>query len=565
LSGQRHIAGLLIGGALLAAGAVIISAPTAAQTLRPAIRDDAAPLPPIRPRAAPRLAPQQPLAEDPPPPTVNRARQRAAVAASDTPVSEDAPAAALEEAELEPTPTGMRPAVRDGDLQSEGLPEAPPDGVIDEPDDYRNPDGADPVAWDARSPEDADPFEQPPAGFDAQAFGVELDPFTDRRPWRLFNLEPWAPRGVRVGSFTVFPSIDLGAAWLSNLFRTRPAQADRALEVRPTLRAVSNWRVHALELRATGGYTFLDEFPKEGDRAYTLEARGRLDVTRRTSVAASVQRDVAQESRGTLESRLRGGARADVTTDEARLTFDHRFNRLAVQLRGLAQERTYEDTQLAGGGLASNRDRNVTITEEAARLSWTFKPTFIAFAETAINQRRFEAAAADGIRRDSDGVRYRAGIGFGTSGNTLRGEASIGYGQQSPVDARLPAIDGVIIDANVAWRANALTAVLLTASSDVVETTTPLSPGGLTQRYQAEARHAFMRPLIGSAFAGYTATAYKGIGINESQTDLGLGVEYYLGRESVLYGRYQHSMFRTNAPTGDWDADEVRVGMRVRQ
>lgn len=564
MSGQLHIAGLVIGGALLAWGAGFACMPANAQTLRSSIRDDAAPLPPIRPRAAPRIAPPEPLAEDPPPPTVNRTRLRAATAASDTPVEGDAPAI-VDDLELEPSPTGLRPAVRDGDPQTEDLPEAPPDGIVDEPDDYRNPDGADPVAWDARSLEDAEPFERPPAGFDAQAFGVELDPFNDRRPWRLFNLEPWAPRGVRVGSFTVFPSIDLGAAWLSNLFRTRPAQADRALEVRPTLRAISNWRVHALELRATGGYTFLDTFPEENDRAYTLEARGRLDVTRRTNLSASVLRDVAQESRGTLESRLRGGARADVATNEARLTLDHRFNRLAVQLRGLAQERTFEDTALASGGSVGNRDRNVTTTEEAARVSWSFKPTFIAFAEMALNQRRFEAASADGIRRDSDGVRYRAGIGFGTSGNTLRGEASIGYAQQSPLDPRLPAIDGVIIDANVGWRINALTAVLLTAGSDVVETTTALSPGGLTQRYQAEIRHAFMRPLIGSAYAGYATTSYKGIDVTEGQTDLGLGVEYHLGREAIVFGRYQHSILRTNAPSGGWDADEVRLGMRLRQ
>jgi hypothetical protein len=339
LSGQRHIAGIVIGSAVVAAGAVLPGAAAQAQTLRPALSDDAAPLPPIRPRAAPRIVPPPPIAEDLPPPTINRARQRAALAASDSPIEVDAPVAA-EEPELEPVPTGLRPAVRDGDPQGETAPEPLADGVLEEPDDYRNPDGADPVAWDARSPEDAEPFERPPAGFDQQAFSIEPDPFNDRRPWRLFNLEPWAPRGVRVGSFTVFPSIDLGAAWLSNVRRTRPAQADRALEARPTLRAVSNWRAHALELRATGGYTFLDELPREGDRAHTLEARGRLDVTRRTSVSASLLRDVAQETRGTLESRLRGGARTDVATDEAWVTVDHRFNRLAVQLRGVAQQRT---------------------------------------------------------------------------------------------------------------------------------------------------------------------------------------------------------------------------------
>mgnify|MGYP002084540537 CR=1 FL=1 len=157
-------------------------------------------------------------------------------------------------------------------------------------------------------------------------------------------------------------------------------------------------------------------------------------------------------------------------------------------------------------------------------------------------------------------MRFRAGVGFGNTGQMLRGEASIGYGRQTPLDSRLPPIDGIVIAANMAWRATALTALLLRASADVVETSTPLSSGGLTQRYQAELRHAFLRLLIGTASASYATTAFQGIGLTENQTDLGLGLEYYLGPEAILYGRYQHSIFRTNAAAAEWDADEVRIG-----
>ncbi len=564
MNGQRHIARSIAGAAILAAGSALDCAPATAQTLRPAISDDG-PLPRLRPRTAPRVAPPvAPVEAETPPPT-NRAR--IGLPAGDALPVEETPTG-VAEPEVDPAPTGLRPAVRDGILEPELEPQQPADGVIDEPEDYRNPDGADPVSWDSRQPEDADAFARPPAGNDPQAFTIEPTPLDDRRTSRLFRLEPWEPRGIRVGTFTIFPSVDLGAAWLSNLFKTKPARSDSALEVRPTLRAASNWRVHAFELRATGGFTFLDEFPKEDDRAYTLEARARLDVTRRTTLAASALRDVAQETRGTLENRLRGGTRADVVTDEGRLTFDHRFNRLAIQLRGVVQSRTYEDAAQDGlVAASSNRDRNLIGTEEAARFSWTFKPTLIGFVETATNQRRFEAPAADGIRRDSDGVRMRVGVGFGNTGQILRGEASIGYGLQTPLDRRLPAIDGIIIDANMAWRASALTTLLLRASADIVETSTPLSSGGLTQRYQAELRHAFMRPLIGTASASYATTAFQGIGITENQTDLGLGLEYYLGPEAILYGRYQHAIFRTNAPAPapEWDADEVRIGMRLRR
>lgn len=546
---------------VMASGAVVVPCTAHGQNLRPALRDDAAPLPNVKPRTAPAARPTAPpasAAETAAPPRL-RSTTAADVPGEDTPVADQDPDSAAQ-------PSGVRPAVRDGDTEAQLEPEATTDGMIDEPEVYRNPDGEDPVQWDSRLPEDADAFERPPAGHDRQVFGVELAPADDRRPFYLYRFEPWDPRGIQVGSFTLYPQADIGAAWVSNLFRTKPARADQALDLRPTLRMVSNWSTHALEFRATGGLSFFDGNPREDDRAYSLEARGRLDVSRRTQIAGSVRREVAQEVRGTLESRLRGTSRADISTDEARLQLDHRFNRLALQIRGVAQQRLYDDTTAADGSPQSNRDRNLRATEEAARLSWTFKPTLLAFAEAGINQRRFEAAAlADGIKRDSDGERYRVGIGFGNTSEVLRGEVSIGYGRQTPLDLRLASIDGIVIDANLAWRVNAFTSLLLRGSTDVIETSSLRSSGGFTRRAQAEVRHAFLRPLIGTASAGFSTTTYEGIVINENLTELALGLEYHLGPEAVVFGRYQHTTLRTNAVTGDYDADEIRVGLRIRR
>ena len=71
--------------------------------------------------------------------------------------------------------------------------------------------------------------------------------------------------------------------------------------------------------------------------------------------------------------------------------------------------------------------------------------------------------------------------------------------------------------------------------------------------------------MIGTASAGFSTTTYEGIVINENLTELGLGLEYYLGPEAVVFGRYQHTTLRTNSATGGYDADEVRVGLRIRR
>ena len=174
---------------------------------------------------------------------------------------------------------GQRRAVRDGDLN---VPEADPvlDGVITTGEPRPALDGGDPTALDNRAPDDIAVFESPPAGFDPQLFQIELDPILDRRPAQLFRFEPYEARGIRLGSFVFLPELEVGNAFFSNVFRSPNARSDLSLEVKPTVRLVSNWRQHAVEFRATGAYSYFAEFDTENDKSYAVEARGRYHAKR---------------------------------------------------------------------------------------------------------------------------------------------------------------------------------------------------------------------------------------------------------------------------------------------
>lgn len=408
-------------------------------------------------------------------------------------------------------------------------------------------------------------FERPPAGFDPELFQAELEPLLDRRPARLARLDPYDPPGIRLGSFILFPELETAGAWSSNVLRSPQAQSDTALELRPTARLISSWRAHALEFRGTGNLSWHNEFPSEDDRTWSLESRGRLDINRRLNIEGLLSRNVTQESRNALDATRGSGDRADVTTDRASVTLNTRFNRLSLQLRGSINSVAFSPVRQADGTIASNQDRNVTTREEAIRATWEFKPTFQAFFETAINQRTHEAPAADAIQRDLTGERLRWGVGFGNTGQKLRGEVSLGYGRQSPDDSRLPSIEGLLFDANLAWRATALTTMLLLARTEVVETSQTGSSGGLSRQVGAEMRHAFRRHLIASAGLSREVVDYSGLALEERDTRATLGVEYYLGREAILFGRYQHTAFRSTDATRGYEADEVRIGVRIRR
>lgn len=456
-----------------------------------------------------------------------------------------------------------RPPVRDGDLDYPREAEAVQDGVL-VPQMAEEAGVGDPALVDQRDPESIAAFEEPPTGHDPLLFQIEdiapSDPRLNRLPRRLFEAEPYDPVGIRIGSFVLFPEVEISGARFSNVFASPNAQSDWALDIAPAGRLVSNWSVHALEFRGAGDFSFYDEYSSENDKGYILEARGRLDVTRRTNLQAVANRQRAKESRSAIDASSIGDP-SFVMQDLAASTLTHRFNRLSVQLTG-----TLTDTRYEAVGSTAPDDRDFTERALGARVSWEFKPTLSAFAVIEGNDRNFDrAATSDGLNRASTGRRYRGGISFGDTGQTLRGEFSVGYGIQDFDAVGLKDVKGAIFDANLAWRLNALTSLLLTAGTDFSETTTAGTGGVLEHRVALDARHAFRSSLVGTAGIGAMRRSYAGIDIDESELALRLGLEYYLAREAVLFGRYEHIAFRSDFAAGDYDADEFRVGLRLRR
>jgi hypothetical protein len=425
-------------------------------------------------------------------------------------------------------------------------------------------DGGDPTI-DTRPLEERAIFEEPPPGFDPLLFVIEdIDPIvSDRRPERLFLLEPYDPIGIAIGSFILFPEIELGGVATNNVEGTAGGHSDVGAEVASRTRLVSNWSRHAVELRGATFSSYNDKHPSEDDRDWTVEARGRLDITHRSNIQGLVSRDFGQESRSGIDG-VATGERPNVTTDFVAAALNHRFNRLSLQLRGSLADVDYSET-VNGGIVTSYKDQDVRSSDEALRLAYELKPSFSIFAEGVLNQRRHDVAPSDGILRNSTGERLRLGIDLGGLGEIWRGEASIGYGQQDPDDARLATIEAFLFDANLAWRVTPLTSFLFTARTEIYDTTTTNSSGVIAHQAGIEARHAFRTYFVATAGLSYTDNDYITAQIEEQILTTVVGAEYFANRDVILFGRYQHDAYESNQPNSDYHADSVRVGVRLRK
>ncbi|AGK59053.1 hypothetical protein HYPDE_36908 [Hyphomicrobium denitrificans 1NES1] len=428
------------------------------------------------------------------------------------------------------------------------------------------PDGIDVSPAGARDAAEFDLSDQRTARRDPLLYQIEdLNPITDNRTTaRLFRQEPYDPVGIRVGSFVLFPELNLGTSYYSNVFHAPSAESDVAFDIVPSARLVSNWSRHALEFSATGILSFYNEYQTEDDRDYQLEARGRLDITSRANIQALISRQQFFEDRSALDASS-VGTRAKIIEDQAEAAYNQRFNRLSLQFRGSISDYSYGPTEDAGV-VTNNSDRDYTQYEEAARAMWEPKPELSPFFEVAVNHRDYsEAAQSDGINRTSNGQRYRFGISFGNNGEIVRGEISLGYGIQTPTDRRLHPVDGLIIDANASWRVTPLTSILFTALSDVSETTTTDVGGAFYRSAGVEVRHALRSYLVVSAAFNYSNQDSGDGVISDNEFREILGIEYYADRNTVLFGRYEHVNFDGIGVPNDYIGDEVHVGVKLRR
>lgn len=58
---------------------------------------------------------------------------------------------------------------------------------------------------------------------------------------------------------------------------------------------------------------------------------------------------------------------------------------------------------------------------------------------------------------------------------------------------------------------------------------------------------------------------YEGIALTERTLTAFAGVEYFINRNISLTGRYRHVNLDSTDVARGYDADEVRLGLRVRQ
>ncbi|MCC6947844.1 MAG: outer membrane beta-barrel protein [Bradyrhizobiaceae bacterium] len=382
---------------------------------------------------------------------------------------------------------------------------------------------------------------------------------------RAVEEEPYAPVGLRIGSFDVKPSAEVSYGYDDNPFRIAGGRGSRFALVAAKVETRSNWSRHELAGELRGAFT--DYLQVSGNDRPEAEAklRGRIDVTAASRIELDARAALTTEPAGSPDAVTTAKRPPNIYTFGGNAGYVQQFNRLELGLRGSVERSIYQDAELLSGGILDLSDRNYTAYGVALRGSYEVTPGIKPFVEAGVDRRVFDHEVDFmGVRRGSDGLRARAGWQFARE-RLLTGEISAGFATRHYKDPALDDISGLIFDASLVWTASALTKVTLKANSEIGETTLPGASGVFQRQASIEIEHAFRRWLIGTASVTYGQDDYRGAGRRDDKLTLAASLSYFLNRQAALKGEVRREDLRSTAAGQDYTANIVMVGLRLQR
>jgi hypothetical protein len=353
--------------------------------------------------------------------------------------------------------------------------------------------------------------------------------------------DPFEPIGLRLGTFTVKPQIEIGAIVATNARKQADGKADVGTFLKPSVSWQSDWPRHSWSGTVSGNLT---RFARDNElRADAVDVSSNLRIDIRRDMILDVDASYGLDLVSNDET---GAADNDAQINQdLNLSLALRKELGRIQTRttlGIARSVTGDtDTQ-------DNADRNSTEASIGLRMGYATDGIFSPFIGATYAPRFFDQKSdRDGLRRSSQGLRGELGVAIADE-PFWTGEVALTYDFRNFADATLGSEAALGLNAALTWSPTELTQVTFTAGS-------ALKDGeGLTEAASREWNAALslthdLRDNV-QAFAGLSAEV-----ADASETDYTFGtragVNWTFNPYLVWQASYEGTWFKSGASSDE--------------
>ncbi len=361
------------------------------------------------------------------------------------------------------------------------------------------------------------------------------------------------------------PSIEQGLTATSNANNAPGGTSAVLSETTLRLNATSDWASNSATIDALGNLRESLSGASLHDASGSINGTLNLDLENEWRATAKAGYEIAPES---ASSPVVIG---DVASQPTRQSFDGSLaiskdiGKLRFGLTGAAARDTYGDASLLGGGVLSQKDRNETLYTTTLRGGYAISPALTPFAEVEVGRRLYDQRIDDdGYQRSANRLGIRAGTELDL-GEKLNGEISAGWLSESPDDARLAAISGASVNADLKWSPERGTVIGLAGTTTVEGTTTPGETGDLLYSGQLTAERRIRSDLTANAALGLGWRTYTGTDGHDMIMSAEAGLTWWLNRYVGLSTKARYEKLESNLPGRNYDSASIFAGIKVQR
>ena len=367
-------------------------------------------------------------------------------------------------------------------------------------------------------------------------------------------------KGIPMGGFRLFPSLNANATYDDNVFRLPAASSDWYFEETPALRLVSQWGRHFFEIYGGVDNYNYSSFSRLDLTDWNIGSDGRIDISRAADFTANVSYGEYHEA---LSSPNTVGFQLTPNRDNkthADATARYQPNRLGLSIGGSYDRYDWLNTPKIGGGFLFNTDRNESEYQGFARVTYDFSPGYSGFVRALYDSRQFDQFLdRTGVHRSSNGYRVDAGVTLQLT-HLLSGEFYAGYLTQSYA-APLKSIAGLDYGINLDWFASPVLTVHLKGAHTISDSTLGGVSASDDRAIALSADYELRRNIMLQGSVSYTQSTLTGSTRRDDYPTAGIGVKYLMNRYLSASVNYNYSDRSSNFPGSNYTDNMISIGL----
>lgn len=371
-------------------------------------------------------------------------------------------------------------------------------------------------------------------------------------------------KGINLGGFRLFPSLDTSATFDDNIFRTNTPVSDWYFTVAPTARLRSDWGRHSFELYGGVNDYNYTKYSGENLTDWVLGTDGRYDLSRAANITATVSYGQQHELWSAPNNDVGFQAAPNrYFQTHADVSSVYQPNRLGFALGGVYDHYNWTNTPKNGGGYLFNNDRDQDEFQAYAKAYYDFSPGYSGYLKASYDERDFDQPTdRSGLHRSSHGYRVDGGVNLQIS-HLVSGEIFLGYLQQNFADPTLKDISGFDYGVQLDWYVSPLLTAHLSGKRTLENVVLAGVSAADDKSISLGADYEFRPNIIVQAHMSYSNTKYVGQGRTDDYPSAGVGVKYLLNRYASLDVNYNYSNRSTANSAFEYTSNTVSLGLTL--